>query len=312
MRYPDPLPSPLNQSSFTVKDALERGLTRGRLRNGNVTSIGHGLRISAGAADNLMNRVRPYTRVAPKSAASHSTAAELWSLRRPYRMVSDRSIHISRPAETTALRRKGVTGHQSKFCPGEVVCVDGLFLTSRERTWLDLAEMLSIEELVVIADQIVRIPRPSLEGRSEPYTTREELGRLLDRHRGKQGIRKAREALQLSRVGSDSAPETQLRLAIGRARLPEPALNEAILDPDGVSHHEPDLSYPAYRIAIEYEGAHHGDTDQVVRDIDREEHVSAAGWMQVRISRRHMRSGAQPAIAKIRTALTTQGWRPKP
>lgn len=274
--------------------------------------IGHGLRISSGAADNLMNRVRPFTRIAPRSAASYITAAELWGLLQPYRLASDTKVHISRPAETTSPRRRGVIGHQSKFFPGEVVCVDGLFLTSRERTWLDLAELLSIEELVIIADQLIRLPRLDLEGRSEPYSTQDRLELLLGRHSGKQGIRKAREALPLSRIGADSAPETQLRLAIVRAGLPEPNLNKAILDSGGASLHKPDMSYPKYRIAIEYEGGHHGDPDQVVRDIDREDRVLAAGWIQIRISKRHMHNDAKAAIAKIRTALIAHGWKPKP
>lgn len=201
-------------------------------------------------------------------------------------------------------------GHQTKLYADEVELRDGLYLTGRGRTWLDLAEMLSVDELVILGDHLIRVPRWEFEGRTEPYSTLQQLQQLLDRHKGKQGVRKARQALELSRVGADSPPETRLRLAVLRAGLPEPCLNQPMVDADGTEQHEPDLSYPQYRIAIEHEGEGHNVRDQIDRDIDREDRVAAAGWIQVRVSKRHMRNGAQRAVAKIRAALVAQGWTP--
>jgi very-short-patch-repair endonuclease len=48
----------------------------------------------------------------------------------------------------------------------------------------------------------------------------------------------------------------------------------------------------------------------VDNDIRREERYLAAGWTQVRISKRHMKNGAREAVAKIREALVQAGWRP--
>ncbi|MDF2498811.1 MAG: hypothetical protein K0Q86_2443, partial [Arthrobacter koreensis] len=78
---------------------------------------------------------------------------------------------------------------------------------------------------------------------------------------------------------------------------------------DGVLHHEPDLGYPKYRVAVQYEGAGHSDPEQVARDISREERTRALGWTEVRISRRHMVDGARPAVEKVRAALWAAGWR---
>jgi hypothetical protein len=136
-----------------------------------------------------------------------------------------------------------------------------------------------------------------------------DLQRTIDRHRGKRGLRKAKEALALIRVGSDSAQETMLRLAIVRAGLPEPELNVPIITEDGVRHHEPDLSYRKYRIGIEYEGEHHGEDGQIARDITRSERYAALGWTEVRISKRHMVNDAKPAAAKVLVALAQAGWR---
>ncbi|WP_253905114.1 hypothetical protein [Arthrobacter sp. H14] len=183
-------------------------------------------------------------------------------------------------------------------------------MTTRLRTWLDLAEMLALDDLVVVTDHLIRIPRPHFEGRESPYSKTQNLAQMVASHPGKKGVPLARKALSLSRVGADSAPETKLRLAIVRAGLPTPELNQPIIDSSGVTAHESDLSFRAYRVAVEYEGSGHSDPDQVERDIARAERVEAAGWVEVRVSRRHMFNGAGPAVAKIRTALMVRGWTP--
>ena len=102
----------------------------------------------------------------------------------------------------------------------------------------------------------------------------------------------------------------RLRLILGRAGLPEPQLNAPIVLRPGVVR-EPDLSYPEYRVAVEYEGeAVHSDGAQVVRDIARDEDFASTGWISVRISRRHMEKAGHAAVAKVRAALYAHGWQP--
>lgn len=217
--------------------------------------------------------------------------------------------HIIRPEGEAHLDRPHVIVHRMKLYEDEVTMVDGIFVTTPERTWLDMAELLSVDEVVAMGDSCVRMPRPELEGRDMPLCSIDDLQRMIDRHKGKRGIRKAKEAIKLIRVGSDSPQETLLRLAIVRAGLPEPELNVPIIDEAGRRHHEPDLSYRKYRIGIEYEGEHHGEDGQIVRDIDRSERYAALGWTEVRISKRHMLNDAKPAVTKVRSALVQAGWR---
>ena len=116
---------------------------------------------------------------------------------------------------------------------------------------------------------------------------------MLDRHKGTPGIRKARLALEQARVGADSAPETRLRLALENAGLPEPQLNVPTELSAGVVR-QPDLGYPEHKVAVEYEGEGHSEAAQIVRDIAREEDFARAGWILVRISKRHMENEARP------------------
>ena len=168
---------------------------------------------------------------------------------------------------------------------------------------------MSVDELTVVADHLVRMPRPDFEARSEPFATKEDLADMLDRHKGTPGIRKARLALDQARVGADSAPETRLRLALEYAGLPEPQLNVRTELSAGVVR-QPDLAYPDQKVGVEYEGEGHSEVAQIVKDIAREEDFARAGWSLIRISKRHMQNDARAAVAKVRSALMNRGWQP--
>ncbi|MGX1162538.1 hypothetical protein FBY31_3401 [Arthrobacter sp. SLBN-100] len=304
------LPVELRGRPFTIAEARDAGVPAKRLRHGSLTSLGRGIRTERATAQlPLSARVRPFIEVNERCAASHFTAAELLAL--PGRLRKERTDmhHIIRPEGAAHLDRPHVIVHRMKLYEDEVTTVDGIPVTTPERTWLDMAELLSVDELVAMGDSCVRVPRPDLESRDMPLCGLADLQRMIDRHKGKRGLRKAKEAIQLIRVGSDSPQETLLRLAIVRAGLPEPELNVPIIDDDGLRHHEPDLSFRKYRIGVEYEGEHHGEEGQIVRDIARSEKYDALGWTEVRVSKRHMLNDAQSAVAKIRRALVQAGWR---
>lgn len=311
MRDPSPLPAALGGAPFTVREAADAGVSPGRLRFRGLHVPSRGVRIpSTDAPLDRLNVVRPYTIVTPFSAASHATAFALWNFPGFLPNQDDEHIHISRPDVMAIPRRRGVVGHVGQFFSDEVVSHGGLLITSRARTWLDCSRKMSINELTVVADHLLRLPRPELEGRTEPHATLEELADMLDRHKGTPGIRKARLALEQARVGADSAPETRLRLALENAGLPEPQLNVPTELSPGVVR-QPDLAYPEHRVAVEYEGEGHSEAAQIIRDIAREEDFSRAGWELVRISKRHMVNDARLAVAKVRAALVSRGWLPK-
>lgn len=312
MKTARPLPDDFQDRPFTVVDAARAGVSHKRLRHRSLHRLGKGIRSASPTAElPLSVRVRPFIEVNERCAASHLTAAELLVLPRRQQKGLPDMFHVIRPEGEAHLNRPHVIVHRMKLFSDEVTIVDGIPVTTPERTWLDMAEMLSVDELVAMGDSCVRVPRPDLEDRVMPLCTLADLQRMIDRHKGKRGLRKAKEAIKLIRVGSDSPQETLLRLAVIRAGLPEPELNVPIISEDGARHHEPDLSYRKYKVGIEYEGEHHGDEAQVVRDIARSERYEALGWTEVRISKRHMYNDAKPAVSKVRAALVQAGWRPR-
>lgn len=311
MKVPSQLPDQLASLPFTFQEAVDAGISRRRLRHPGLLWPSRGVRVPDGDdASRLAPRIRPYTLVTEFAAASHASAFLLWEFPGFLPGSDEPLLHISRPDTVAIMRRPGVKGHRGQFFADEIENLAGLLVTSRVRTWLDCARKMSIEELTVVADHLLRIPRTGFEGRSEPYATREALEDMLDRHKGTPGIRKARVALERARVGSDSAPETRLRLALEDAGLPEPLLNLPTELGAGVVR-QPDLGYPEQKVAVEYDGDGHSEAGQIIRDITREEDFVRAGWILVRISKRHMERDARPATAKIRSALLSRGWYPK-
>jgi hypothetical protein len=310
MKTARPLPEDLQGRPFTVAAAERAGVSPKRLRHRSLTRLGKSIRVQGPTAVlPLSVRVQPFIEVNERCAASHLTAAELLVLPRRQEKETPEMFHIIRPEGAAHLNRPHVIVHRMKLYDDEVTVHEGIPLTTPERTWLDLAEVLSLDALVVAGDSCVRVPRAALEGRDLPLCSLADLQRMIDRHKGKRGLRRAKEAIKLIRVGSDSPQETLLRLAIVRAGLPEPELNVPIIAEDGTRHHEPDLSYRKYRIGIEYEGEHHGEEGQIVRDIARSERYAALDWTEVRISKRHMVNDAKPAAAKVQVALVQAGWR---
>jgi len=105
---------------------------------------------------------------------------------------------------------------------------DGVRLTSPTRTRLDLASIAGLDELVIAGDSLVCSHGPEFPAPHEPLCTVAELRAIVANHPGVRGVRAAREAFELIRVGADSKPETMMRLAFVRAGLPEPDLNHVL------------------------------------------------------------------------------------
>ncbi|WP_308113809.1 hypothetical protein [Arthrobacter sp. ISL-30] len=216
-------------------------------------------------------------------------------------MGQEQRIHLSKPHELPRVRRAGVVGHRVHMIPGEVMEIDGIPVSVRPRTWLDLAHSLPLPYLIAMGDQLIRIPRPGLELRSEPYAYKEGLRLLIRQHPNMKGVEKARLALDEMRVGADSFPETFLRLAMLDARLPEPEL-QLRLDPQDELSPTADLGYRRFRIAVQYDGAHHLTREQQSRDNRRDEAFVCAGWSYFKVNADDLAEQFRGVIARIRRA----------
>lgn len=301
-----PLPS---RFSFTVEEALAGGSSYNRLRRSDLTTPSRGVRLVRASGATLLDRVAPLTRLGCPDAASHTTAARLWGIVLPWRVEKDDRLHLSRWRGDTRARRPAVVGHRTQLTARDVVEVYGATVTSPAWTWTDLAPALSVEELVAAGDSLLR--RPDAPRRlcdlnlPDPLCTMAEVAEAVDRRRGSRGVVRAREALPLLRSGVDSGPESRLRLLIVGSGLPEPEVNQWILDANGRRVSRPDLMYREFCVAIEYEGEHHlVDANQWHSDINRDDRLRVMGWTVLRFTKMHLQPGSERAsIERIRAAI---------
>jgi hypothetical protein len=145
--------------------------------------------------------------------------------------------------------------------------VAGRRVAAPEDVFLQLAGYLDLVDQVIVGDRLVRLRLASCASLVDAATAYD--GR---------GARMARRAAGLVRPRVDSPMETRVRLLIVLAGLPEPETGRDALDSAGGWIATPDLSYPAQRIAIEYDGADHTRPRQRHKDNRRREAYDRDGW----------------------------------
>ena len=305
MRPSSPLPASLSSVPFTVHEARAASLSRGRLRSSDLTSAGRLLYLPAGWDFEIRGLARALSAATPGAWISHLTAAIVLGLWLPAWFRDCRELHLSKPRNLPPVRRTGVVGHTVLAFDQEVMVLDGMRISTPARTWLDLAGILPLEDLVAVGDQLIRQPRPGLEDRVEPWSTVPQLNEMLKGHPKLKGIVKAREAAELIRPGSDSAPETFLRLALIAVGLPEPELQLRIVAADRYSP-AADMGYRARRIAIQYDGGHHLTREQQSIDNRRDESFNAAGWRYFKFNADDLAQGFRRAVNQVRLALESR------
>lgn len=302
MHPPAPLPAHLSAAPFTVYEARAASLGSARLRSSDLSSAGRLIHVPTGWEFEIRSLARALSAATPGAWISHLTAAVLLGLWLPSWYLGCRELHLSKCRALPPVRRAGVVGHTVLAFDDELMVLDGIRISTPARTWLDLARILPLEDLVAVGDQLVRRPRPELENRAEPWATLPELNTMLKRHPKLKGIVRAREATALIRPGADSAPETFLRLALTAAGLPEPELQLRIVPEDPYSP-AADLGYRRQRVAIQYDGGHHLTREQQSRDNRRDETFNAAGWRYFKFNADDLADDFRGAAQRVRSAL---------
>ena len=305
MHLPSELPPQLRNQPFTMAAARAAGLSRRRTRARDLVNPCHGVRAAVATKDSVLERLRALAAVTG-AVVSHLSAAVLWGFPLPLAFENLTVVHLTSDPARRAVRHKNVVGHQQSLEPEEIVAGVRVTCTSPLRTWFDLAGILSLDDLVVAGDFLLR--------RGNPLTTVDALDAYLAGKRGRMGYRSALRARALMRANTDSPKETELRLLLIHHGLPEPGINVPIFDETGGWVQDPDMSYEREKIAIQYDGGHHANAAQRRSDIYRDENARDAGWRVVVLTQRDLdpfAPGMDPtAVTRVRAALTERGWTP--
>jgi hypothetical protein len=308
MSRPRPLPEPLRDGPFAYRAAIEAGVSDGRLRGRDLTAPFHGIRDRVPTEVTVEFLARAYLpRMRPDTAFSHATAALLRGFPLPLRFGPS-PIHVSAVAGSRAPEGRGVRGHVIRT---DVWNVDDLLinredvlvafpLTTRAVTWLTMAAALDVPDLVALGDAML----------TGGGVTGPELEIALTTWGDGRGSRTARAALPLLRRGPMSRPESLLRMQIIAVGIPEPQINVLVTDRAGRPVFRPDLSWPDYRVLVEYEGDGHRLSRAKFRsDIDRMEAFADAGWTGLRATGDDVFEQPNRFLARLHRRLVERGLR---
>lgn len=296
-RVPDPLPPPLQRTPFGVAAARELGVARARLRASDLHAPHHGVRAQQGTD------AAPWT-LAVQLLGEHRyfggmTAARLWGCPLPAGAATN--VHIVDPLR--APRHAGVVGHRGSAID-RVVERHGVRLTDPPSTWLALARVLALDDLVACGDHLVHDP-PRLDPADpwRPHTTIAAIAERMDGYRGR-GIRVAREALVLLSTAAESRPESHLRLLLLRAGLSDVLVNPEIFDDRGRFIARSDLVFLAEKVAVEYDGDQHRTSlAQYEHDRVRQQRMREAGWTIIDVRARALYGDPQGVVRRVLRAL---------
>lgn len=217
------------------------------------------------------------------------------------RTMTELPVPVLLPPGQRRRATDGIAYRQSTLIPrGEVI--EGVPVTLALRTALDLALLApDLTEAVVALDAIL----------AARILTDDRL-----RHAGanlppRRGVRQARAAIRLTRIGVRSPWESRLRMfADQQAGLVDLEVNTPVFDRDGRLLGIPDLLDVGAGLAMEYDGATwrseraagHRDRAQHREDNEREERLERAGLVVVRVEKDDLTRYRRQLAERIRAA----------
>ncbi len=289
-------PEPLDlRRPFTRADAVAAGLNMRALRGSRFRRIFRGVYIEANVRLTTEVRTRAALALHPATAfASHQSAAALRDLPVP---DCDR-IHVTVLEQQQRVQRPGIACHIA-CCETKLEQVQGIRVSAPLDMFIELAGVLPLVDLVIVGDAMVRAK----------MFTPEEL-RAFCKHTRRWHSRRARRGAAYVRAGVDSPMETRLRMLLVLAGLPEPVVNHKIRDVDGWVLRRLDLSYPAARLIVEYNGRQHADDpEQWAADIDRREEFEGEEWRFIVVMSKGIFKEPERTIMRVANALRKRGVR---
>jgi len=309
-----PLPSKIAVRAFRTSEARSLGIGEGRLRNQDLERPYRGVRLGPAPQSireiSIVERCRKFQPLLRTDQFfSHWTAAELWRIPLPFFALELTRLHVSAIRPALAPRMAGIVGHHTSA--GRVGVRDRFDLPTSDpvATWLALAETLDVDDLIAAADHLVLKPVYTNPSDARPFATISELNSAVEAFQGR-GARNAKRAIGQVREGSESRPETLLRLLFARAHLPEPLLNVDVYGHEGRWLGRADLVWPEWRTIAEYDGDHHRTSvEQYEKDISRIDHFTEANWRVVRVRKHGLFADPLDTVARLTRALRAGGWK---
>ncbi|GAA2362508.1 hypothetical protein [Nonomuraea africana] len=240
----------------------------------------------------LLDRARLFTGMVSGAAACLRTAAHIWGLDALSESEDAWPVELAvpHPAEVP-----GCAVHVASLPSADVTCHRSVRVTTPERTAFDCAQRLPRPEGIAIVDQFLR--------RGVDHDG------LLRRATGFRGLW---ETLAMADRGAASPRESWLRVILVEGGLPRPATQIRVDLPGGRLVHL-DLGWPAFMLAVEYDGhEHHTSAADRRRDLGRRAALRTAGWRVITVRRDVIPGRGADLVEQVANALIECGWKPAP
>lgn len=294
MTSPHPLQHPVVQlpAMFSTAEAYAAGLTKRDLSRAAYRRLFRGAYVRAGASPTYTEQLEFALRVVPGAqfVAEHSAARQHGGITPPAS-----NLHVGTRVRTKC-KQEGIYLRFYKNVP-DVVLLKGIWTTSAGQTYLDLARSLEFVDLLVLGDSLVR-----RAGCSPTYL------KNFVADSSAHGAQLAREVAQLVRKDVDSPNESRLRLLMISGDLDEPKVNEVIGDQSRLRWRKVDLSYPQWKVAVEFDGRHHIEREhQWDNDILRREELEDLGWRFVIVTSTAMYTDPLRVLQRITDTVVAAG-----
>lgn len=203
-------------------------------------------------------------------AAAHVAGERWYSTGNAHQRIDVYCTHDPRAPALVRWRRP-----RRPLTANDQITIGGISVTSHARTAVDVARWSSsVDEMICAVDSVCNAT-------STPITA---VAAEAERMRGLHGVRRVASHLSQCDPGADSPQETLVRLRIARSSLPTPVSQLLIRDADGRKVATADLGYPEWKVAIFYDGSHHGNPEQWRWDIRVNARLADLGWQVVRIT----------------------------
>lgn len=274
---------------FIGSQAIAEGwLTRGQLRRRGYRRIVQGVYADPGLPFDHRLKSRGVALLLPEGAVIGGHSAAAW-FGAPFASAGE-PVTVLRTDHVSWKGPRGVRVHQTALRPDDRVAIDGVPLSSPLRTAWDVAALEPLGTALAVLDAMVRADAVTLP----------QLRRMVDQGAGRFGAARVRKAVPLVDPRAESAPESRVRLALVLAGLaPEPQYE---VRAGGRFVARVDFAWPQAKVALEYDGAHHFEDGQIIRDDERLRRLRAAGWTVIRISAPDLRN-LDAVVDRVRQEL---------
>ena len=203
---------------------------------------------------------------------SHITALQLLRVELPHPCPLDKTdIHFTSMVKGRRRVNPHVIPHSSSREVPVVNIAEQIWCIAPVYVWIQMARYLNIKALVVLGDAMMRRKRKLRLACIQDFI--DALTWLGPRYPYRV---KCLAAVRMMRPGTDSSPESELRVSLWRVGLGGLSVNHVIRDAN--SRWLPDIAYVKYKVIVEYDGEYHFGKIQVKADTHRRQRLRRLGW----------------------------------